>query len=249
MLIFLLSAVLALAGCSKDSAPLSIGGSQADSSGGYKPAGTGSIDLERLQGMYYGFSPDYDGSECGGMCWNIYTFLPDQKVVVDAPPSGGPETIDCGDGSCQTYKIENGQLIIEGEEAPLGIETADGKLLIDEVELQPVEPVQDGLTLDQNYTHEGFSGLVGISAGSSSWTETLTLRPDGTYEGDDFMIGSVEGGDKTSGAAGGASTGTYRIGGNTIEFTDANGETTSELFFIQAEDDSIQVGDRNFWIE
>lgn len=34
--------------------------------GSYKPAASDQVNLSQLQGMYYGFSPDYDGYECGG---------------------------------------------------------------------------------------------------------------------------------------------------------------------------------------
>ncbi|MFS0726983.1 hypothetical protein [Paenibacillus sp. 1P07SE] len=240
----LLVAMVLLAGCTSNVSP----GGGTDNGGHYQPAEPGSVNLERLQGMYYGFSPDFDGSECGGMCWNIITFLPDQQVVLDAPPSGGPETIDCGEGICQSYTIENGELILEDGETR-SIEVAGGLLVIDEVELAPVQPVEDNLTLDQEYEHQGFSGLAGISAGSTSWRETITFKPDGTYESSDLMIGSVAGGAPTTGAAGGDSSGTYRISGNTIELTDSSGDVSRALFFIHDDDDSIQIGDSNFMIE
>lgn len=238
----LLALLLLAAGCSDPAK---------DSSGdatGYQPDEKGQVELDRLQGMYYGFSPDYDGSECGGMCWNIITFLPDGQLLLDAPPSGGPETIDCAEAACQAYRIEDGELILEDGETRT-IEVVDGILIIEDVELAPVLPVQEGLTLDQQYTHQGFSGLVGISAGSTSWQEDIVLRSDGTYESSNLMLGSVEGGAPTTGAAGSDASGTYQISGNTITLTNSLGETEHALFFIHDDDDSIQIGDRNFLVE
>ncbi len=242
--VLLLALSLVAAGCSNSFDGSSSGGGAA----AYQPAEPGKVDLDQLHGMYYGFSPDFDGSECGGMCWNIVTFLPGGQLVLDAPPSGGPETIDCAEGYCQSYTIENGELVLEDGETR-SIEVSGDTLIIDEVELAPVQPVGEGLTLDQEYLHRGFSGLVGISSGSTSWQEDLVLRSDGTYESSDLMIGSVEGGAPTTGAAGGDSSGTYEISGNTITLTDTNGETSRALFFLHEDDDSIQIGDSNFIIE
>ncbi|GBF75814.1 hypothetical protein PA598K_04246 [Paenibacillus sp. 598K] len=241
-LVALLALSLLAAGCA-DSSKDNGGAASA-----YRPAEPGQVELDRLQGMYYGFSPDYDGSECGGMCWNIVTFLPDGQLFLDAPPSGGPETIDCAEAACQPYRIENGELLLEDGETRT-IEVVDDTLIIDDVELAPVLPVQEDLTLDQQYTHQGFSGLVGISAGSTSWQEDIVLRRDGTYESSNLMLGSVEGGAPTTGAAGSDASGTYRISGNTISLTNSLGETEHALFFIHVDDDSIQIGDRNFLVE
>ncbi|WP_144023547.1 MULTISPECIES: hypothetical protein [Paenibacillus] len=50
--------------------------------------------------------------ECGGACWDYYTFLPGQKNVVSEPVSGGPETIYCGKQACSTYSIKNNRLTL-----------------------------------------------------------------------------------------------------------------------------------------
>src|SRR5690606_35755309 len=68
------------------------------------------VDLDKLAGMYYGFRSDLGGYECGGICWDFYTFLPDHKVVVGPPANGGPEAIDCDEDACLSYTIESGQL-------------------------------------------------------------------------------------------------------------------------------------------
>lgn len=212
--------------------------------GSYKPAASDQVNLNQLRGMYYGFSPDYDGYECGGMCWNIITFLPENKVVVGAPPQGGPETIDCSRDGCQSYTIQNGTLELDnGDTYEIAVQS--GKLYIDDVELDRVRTVQSGLTLNGTYVHSGFQGLIGISAGSTSWTHTLTLKLDGTFTTDNMMIGNVQGSAPTTGAAGGSDSGSYRISGNTIVFAFHDGKITSSLFF-EHEDGSIQVGDENY---
>lgn len=212
--------------------------------GSYQPATSDLVNLNQLQGMYYGFSPDYDGFECGGMCWNIITFLPENKVVVGAPPQGGPETIDCSRDGCRSYTIQNGALMLDNGDT-YEIAVKSGKLHIDDVELDRVGTVQSGLTLNGTYVHSGFQGLIGISAGSTSWTHTLTLKADGTFTTDNMMIGNVQGSAPTTGAAGGSDSGSYRISGNTIVFAFHDGKITSSLFF-EHEDGSIQVGDENY---
>ena len=212
--------------------------------GSYQPAGSDQVNLNALLGMYYGFSPDYDGYECGGMCWNITTFLPENKVVVGAPPQGGPETIDCSRDGCRSYTIQNGTLELDnGDTYEIAVQS--GKLYIDDVELDRVSTVQNGLTLNGTYVHRGFQGLIGISAGSTSWTHTLMLNADGTFKTDNMMIGNVQGSAPTTGAAGGSDSGSYRISGNTIVFAFQNGKIASSLFF-EHEDGSIQVGDENY---
>ncbi|WP_340023316.1 stalk domain-containing protein [Paenibacillus sp. FSL K6-1096] len=212
--------------------------------GSYKPAASDQVNLSQLQGMYYGFSPDYDGYECGGMCWNIITFLPGNKVLVDAPPQGGPETINCSRDGCQTYTIQNGKLKLSGGES-YDIAVKSGKLYIDDVELGRVKTVKSGLTLSGTYVHRGFQGLAGISAGSTSWERTLVLNTNGTFTGDNLMLGSVQGGAPTTGGAGGSDSGSYKISGNTIVFAFSDGKVSSSLFF-QHDDGSIQIGDENY---
>ncbi|MEK3877489.1 stalk domain-containing protein [Paenibacillus sp. FSL M7-0420] len=212
--------------------------------GSYKPAASDQVNLSNLQGTYYGFSPDYDGYECGGMCWNILTFLPGNKVVVDAPKQGGPETINCSRDGCQTYTIQSGKLKLSNGDT-YDIAVKSGKLHIDDVELSRVKTVKNGLTLSGTYVHRGFQGLAGISAGSTSWTRTLVLNSNGTFTSDNLMLGTVQGGAPTTGGAGGSDTGSYKISGNTIVFAFGNGKVSSSLFF-QHDDGSIQVGDENY---
>src|SRR5690625_4553923 len=41
----------------------------------YKPADEGPVNLENLEGMYVGYRIDEGGYECGGLCWDLYTFF------------------------------------------------------------------------------------------------------------------------------------------------------------------------------
>ncbi|WP_020620657.1 copper amine oxidase N-terminal domain-containing protein [Paenibacillus daejeonensis] len=219
-------------------------------SGVYKPATSDSVDLNNLQGMYYGFRPDNDGSECGGMCWDLYTFLSGKRVVVGTPANGGPETIDCAKDKCSSYTISGGKLTIAGG-ASYTIERKNGKLFINDVEMERVKPVSNDLKLSGSYINRGFFGLVGISAGSTSWSTTLKLQANGTFSSDSIMIGSVQGGAPTTGAAGASTKGSYRITGNTIVFAYRDGRIERELFFVQSNGsfDDIQIGDSNFLIQ
>lgn len=217
----------------------------------YKPADK--AELANLQGMYYGFRPDYDGMECGGVCWDLYTFLPDKLLVVGVPQNGGPETIDCEVDNCQSYTIQNGKLsLADGSTMEIGVK--DGELYIGGVQLSPVEPAANDLRLNDTYVNIGFSGLVGISSGSTSWRNQVTFFDNGTFRSSDLMIGSVQGGAPTQGAAGRDDQGSYRITGNTIVFAFENGTVRNDLFFVHQDSErgelgDIQLNDDNFYID
>lgn len=222
-------------------------------SGEYKPAGSGSVDLSKLQGMYYGFSSDYGGYECGGICWHLYTFLPDNQVLVGEPPNGGPETIDCKQDNCQSYTIKDGKMILSnGESYSIGLE--DGQLVIDDVELTPVEPVAADLKLSKSYIYRGYVGLGGISSGSTTWSKVIDFSEEGTFKSDSLMLGSVEGGARTQGSTGFDTSGSYRISGNTIVFAYNDGSTENLLFFVHENEkrgalEDIQIGENNYYVD
>jgi len=218
-------------------------------SGVYKPATSDKVSLSQLQGMYAGFRPDSSGYECGGMCWDLYTFLPGNKLVVGTPERGGPETISCSVDECVDYTISNGQLKIQGGETlPIAVE--NGKLVINDVELDRVKPVGNDLKLSKEYIHRGFFGLVGISGGSTSWTYHLKFNANGTFESDRAMIGTVQGGAPTTGGAGSASSGSYKISGNTLTLAYSDGRSEFLLFFAHDESlEDIQIGEENFYVD
>lgn len=213
-------------------------------SGVYKPATSDSVDLSKLQGMYYGFRLDNGGYECGGLCTDLFTFLPGGKVVVGAPVNGGPETIDCTKDDCQTYTIKNGTLTLANKDT-YSIKVENGELHIDDIAMTRVKAAANDLKLDGFYEYIGYEGLIGISAGSTSWTHTIELNKDGTFESSELMLGHVEGGLPTSGAAGGDSSGSYRITGNTLVLAYKDGTISNLLFFLH-DDGSLQIGEDNY---
>lgn len=212
------------------------------------------VDLSALQGMYYGFRDDFGGYQCGGACWDIYTFLSDNHILIGSPPQGGPETIDCTRDKCSTYTISEGKLNLS-EGNSLTIETSkNGELYIDGVYMTPVTPVTDGLTLQGTYKYISYSGLVGINAFSTSSTEYLSFASDGTFESTDLSIASLDViVSETQSSTSKSDTGTYSITGNTMILNYKDGTTVRLLFFDHDVDgidtlQDIQLGKNRFYI-
>ncbi|MCF2945365.1 copper amine oxidase N-terminal domain-containing protein [Paenibacillus tarimensis] len=223
-------------------------------SGDYKAA-SGKPDLKKLRGMYTGMRADQYGYECGGLCMDMFTFFAGSIVFVGEPPYGGPETIDCERDGCQTYTIKNGKMQLNGGESYSILVTKDGKLKINNVQLEPVQPVAEGMTLKGEYIHKGYFGLAGVTSYSSDWTETLILSKDGTFESDDLSLGTLNSGQAvTNSAADREDTGIYRISGNTIilEFDDGQRE---QVFFEvlentkRAKGEDLVIGNKNFYVD
>jgi len=222
-------------------------------SGEYKSAASGPVDLSKLQGMYYGFSDDHGGYECGGICWNLYTFLPGNKVLVGAPPNGGPETIDCKKDTCHTYTIMDGKLTLNTGDT-YSIAVKNGQLVIEDVPLEPVKPVTEKLTLTDKYIYRGYYGLVGISGGSTSWSRIIEFNADTTFKSNSMMLGSVQGGGTTHGSSAKNTNGSYRVTGNTLVLAHHDGTIENLLFFLHDEPKrgplgSIQLGENNFYVD
>jgi hypothetical protein len=208
------------------------------------------VDLQALEGMYYGLRDDFGGYECGGICWDLYTFLPGKLIYVGAPPEGGPETIDCSRDGCSTYSISMGMLTLDnGKSYPIG-KTELGQLMIDDIVLAPVKRVAAGTTLDAAYKYIGYNGFVGIDPYSSSWTESMTFHADGTFERDSSTLASLhlEGSSTTNSAGAESQSGKYGIEGNTITLSYNDGTVTKLLFFLHEEGslDDIQLGVDNY---
>ncbi|WP_010271945.1 stalk domain-containing protein [Paenibacillus senegalensis] len=213
------------------------------------------VQLDQLQGMYYGGQFDYGGYECGGICWLFYTFLPDQKIVVGQPKGGGPETIDCAHDACLSYSIKDGMLIIDGEE-PLSIGVnKDGALEIDDVAMRKVVPVPEGTKLGGEYISQGYYGLVGVTPYASSWTNYMTFYPDGTFTSDQSSLASLDTGNARTDSSSNAETvkGTYKIEANTIELTYDDGTVERYVFAIPPQTTEgriyVQIGDQSFHIK
>ncbi|WP_051359478.1 hypothetical protein [Paucisalibacillus globulus] len=239
----ILVGVLLIAGCSKD---------DKETSGTEEVDLDAPLSLENLNGMFYGFRDDFGGSECGGICWDIYTFLEGNTLLIGAPSNGGPETIDCAIDPCQAYTISNGQLEISGEDA-LPIEIINDNLSINNVKLSRVVPVPEETIFNNNYKNISYSGLIGITGGASSKTRFLTLNADGTFELDGVSLASVGGssGTTTSGNFTDETVfGTYKIEKNTIELTSSDGTIENRLFFIHDGDvTDIQLGEKNYYVD
>lgn len=211
------------------------------------------VNLGNLAGMYAGFRSDVGGYECGGMCWDIYTFLPNNKVFVGAPPNGGPETINCSTDGCLSYTISNGQLkLSDGKTLPIK-KSSNGSLVINDVTLSAVHSVPQGTTLQNKYKYISYTGLIGVTGASSSKTTHLTLNSDGTFELSGVTIGNVGGGMSPSTDAtiiGDTQTGTYKIENNTITMTGSDGTVTKSLFFMHDQDPTdIQIGEINYYVD
>ena len=239
----ILLGVLLIAGCSND---------DKETSGIEEVDLNAPLSLENLNGMFYGFRDDFGGSECGGICWDIYTFLEGNKVLIGTPSNGGPENIDCAIDQCQEYTISNGQLAISGGDT-LPIEIVDESLSINNVKLSRVVPVPEETVFNYHYKNISYSGLIGITGGASSKTRYLTLNADGTFELDGVSLGSVGGSSGTSTSGGFTDetvSGNYKIDKNTIELTSSDGTTENRLFFIHDGDETdIQLGEKNYYVD
>lgn len=215
------------------------------------------VDLNHLTGMYYGSRYDYAGYECGGVCWDFYTFLPNNLVFIGLPEAGGPETINCTEHDCLSYSIQNGELRINNDES-LSIEISDnGFLMINDVKLDAVQTTPDDIVIEHDYVHMGYTGLIGITGAASSWTNYLSLYADGTYELSGFSLSSIGANSDISTHASSnddIDQGRFVIEGNTITFTSSDGTIIKSLFFLhntnpEGVHQHIQIGSKNFYIK
>ncbi|MDR9853986.1 stalk domain-containing protein [Paenibacillus sp. VCA1] len=214
------------------------------------------VKLDKLQGMYVGMRLDPGGYECGGACWDYYTFLLGQKIVVGEPVSGGPETIDCSKQACTAYSINNNRLSLSNGKSYSIRVSAKGNLFIEDVQLAPVKPVTANFKLSGSYVYRGYSGMAGANSASSAWEEWITFQTDGTFKSDNLTLGSADtGSGSTNSSAGASGTGTYAITGNTITLKFSDGKTERFVFFVHPGKDGkpnpqdIQIGDRNFYVD
>ncbi|MGG1876217.1 copper amine oxidase N-terminal domain-containing protein [Paenibacillus cisolokensis] len=215
----------------------------------------GPVQLNQLRGMYFGGEYDYAGYRCGGVCWLFYTFLPDQKVVVGEPKGGGPETIDCSKDTCRSYSIKDGMLRISGgEPLPIAI-NKDGELEINEIIMRKVLPMPDGTKLGGEFISQGYTGLVGVTPFTTTWTNYLTFYPDGTFTSDQSSLASLNTGNTSTDVASERDSvrGKYRIDKNTIIFTYADGKVDRFVFAVPPQRDGesfyVQIGNQSFHIE
>jgi hypothetical protein len=214
------------------------------------------VNVESLDGMYYGLRDDFGGYECGGMCWDLYTFFPNNQVFIGVPPLGGPETIDCARDGCDTFTISEGMMeLANGESYSIGMEES-GQLVINDVDMISVKTAPKDTKLNDTYKHIQYTGFVGINPFSSSSTQYMTFRSDGTFEGSKIDLASLDvGSSATNSSSSSENTGTYTISGNTITFTFDDGTVAKTLFFIHedndgaASDGEIQIGSKYFYVD
>ncbi len=203
------------------------------------------VDLNALQGMYAGYRADMGGYECGGLCWELYTFMPGNSVYVGLPQGGGPETIDCDRDGCSIYVIANDALTLSsGESYPVRV-TEHGQLSIDSVLLNAVKPVEADLVLNGTYAHIGYNGYIGIDPDSTAWKDVITFRTDGTFERGSLAIAG------SSDAQTQQQSGKYKIEGNTMTLTFEDGTAAKLLFFLHEEGSlrEIQLGGDKYVID
>lgn len=236
--------------------PKDLLGTGQSGSGDEETAPSEPVKLDKLQGMYVGMRLDPGGYECGGACWDYYTFLPGQKIVVGEPVSGGPETIDCSKQACSAYSINNNRLTFsDGKSYSIRV-SSKGNLFVEDVQLEPVKPVAANFKLNGSYVYRGYSGMAGANSASSAWEEWITFQTDGTFKSDNLTLGSVDTGSGTTNSSAGVSgAGTYAITGNTITLKFSDGKTERFVFFVHPGKDGkpnpqdIQIGDRNFYVD
>lgn len=181
-------------------------------------------DIQHLKGMYYGYQLDSGGYKCGGVCWPKYTFLEGNKLFLGEPDKGGPETINCAKDKCVGYALKNGKLALDnGQELTIQLNNA-GEPVIAGVRLTKVEPAKDNLRLNGTYVTYSYNP-------SGTWSEAIFFNKDGTFTRS-------------------KKNGTYNIKGNTITFSYADGNQSSQLFFLHRGDtEAVQIDSKNFNLE
>lgn len=222
--------------------------SESDSS--YKPAESDHVNLDSLQGMYVGYRVDYGGEECGGLCSDIYTFLPNNMIVIGYPVNGGPEFINCKVDNCYPYEVNNGKMLVNDESYDITVENSF--LTINGVTLEHVDPVGKNVTLLDAFEHRGYTGTGLVGSYTTSWTQEIDFKDDGTFESSFFRLGSLDTSIVvTHGLNADDDSGTYTIDDNTIVFTYDSGDTERFLFFKSEHEDpeysGIQIGEQVYY--
>ncbi|MFD0713889.1 hypothetical protein [Paenibacillus sp. GCM10027626] len=204
--------------------------------------------LQKLNGMYYNMRVDLSGYECGGTCWDFYTFLPDQKIVIGEPDEGGMETIDCAKQTCYSYEIEDGGMKVSNGSKYTVRFSQQGDLVVNDEVLTRVKPIDGVLKLNGKYVNRGYVGLDKQETASSAWEEWLTFYLDGRFQSEYLLLSNKKSTVKKN-------QGTYRIKGNTISFQYSDGKEKRFLFFVHDGEDGkpnredVQIGRRNFYVD
>jgi hypothetical protein len=221
------------------------------------PAGAGG-----LEGFYANWQADLMGT-CGGMCWK-YLYFFSNGYVYKHRPDGLLEQIDCtrtqpnGAPLCDTYTLEGNTIYFSDGERKSLVQMAEG-LEIDGKDYSLI-PRFDGLLLNGVFEASSFTAAVG-GQGGLAIEKTITFYPDGTFTREGFVGASytatdtgTQFGDPVAGvttSSESSNNGTYQIQGNAITFNYADGQVSTDFFFvIPGEDPSnpgaIRVGGWDF---
>lgn len=226
---------------------------------GPDPAPDPTPGTQAIEGRFLGSETVFNGTFSAEEP-RIYAFHPDGHVLIGAPGPGVAD--DCartrpnGMPVCDTYQVLGNQieLTVDGERETLPFAMEGGVPMIDGEPMRPVVPsaetTLDGVWWANDYYGFGFCGGEFSSCTSSYQEWTYAFSPDGRFsyaeEGQSLAsmstaIASTNVGSNRSDA----DQGTYRIDGNTITFTHANGVTRS-LFFFRDAPEGILIGDELF---
>jgi hypothetical protein len=224
------------------------------------PAGAGG-----LEGFYANWQPDLMGT-CGGMCWKYLYFFPNGYVYTTRP-DGLLEQIDCtrtqpnGLPLCDVYTLEGDTLYFSDGERKSLVQTADG-LEINGKTYSRI-PRFDDLLLNGVFEASSFTAAVG-GQGGLAIEKTITFYPDGTFTREGFVGASytatdtgTQFGDPVAGvttSSESSNNGTYQIQGNAITFNYADGQVSTDFFFVIPGEDlanpgAIRVGGWDFLLQ
>ena len=135
--------------------------------------------------MYVGYRADWYGEECGGLCSDLYTFLPDNQIVIGLPVQGG-----CEVDACHSYEIENGTMRVNGETYEIAVD--GGALTINDVLMERVIPVGDDVKFADTFEHVGYKGTGLMGNFTQTWTYWMEFNEDGTFERSSFGLNTRE---------------------------------------------------------
>jgi hypothetical protein len=221
------------------------------------PAGAGG-----LEGFYANWQPDLMGT-CGGMCWKYFYFFPNGYVYTHRP-DGLLEGIDCtrtqpnGAPLCDVYTLEGNTIYFSDGKRKSLAQTADG-LEINGKTYSRI-PRFEGLLLNGVFEASSFTAAVG-GQGGVAIEKTITFSSDGTFTREGFVGASytstdtgTQFGDPVAGvttSSESSNNGTYQIQGNAITFTYADGQVSTDFFFVipgedLANPEALRIGGWDF---
>jgi hypothetical protein len=170
-------------------------------------------------------------------------------------PEGLLEQIDCtrtrpnGAPLCDTYILQGNTIYFRDGEAKSFAQTSDG-LELDGNTYSRI-PKFDGLRLNGIYKAQSFTTAVG-GQGGVAIEKTITFYPDGSFTREGFVgasftttdtgtqFGEPVAGVTTSSES--SESGTYQIQGNAITFTYADGQVSTNFFFVIPGEDPANPG-------